>query len=121
MNLYREIIMDHFKHPRNVGSIPDGITQNEVNPLCGDSTTLSLCIQDRRITDAKHITKGCAISIASMSLLTEHIKGKSVDEIQAMTADDMFTLIGTNPGSARLKCVLLPLSTLKTALARGKP
>ena len=115
-DLYRELILDHYKHPRNVGVLTDGIIQEEINPLCGDTTTLSLRVAGGVIIDINHQTHGCALCTASMSLLTEHVKGMTLDAARKLNADDVFAWIGTTPGTARLKCVLLPLATLNHAL-----
>lgn len=119
-DLYRENILDHYKRPRNVGVLADGIIQEEVNPLCGDTTKLSFWVKDGIIVDVRHQTNGCALSTASMSLLSEHVKGMPVDQARRLAPEDIFALLGTAPGTARLKCVLLPLTTLKHALVQVK-
>ena len=86
MALYTETVMDHFTHPRNVGEIPDASGVGEVgNAKCGDIMKMYLKIKDDRIEDAKFETFGCGSAIASSSMATELIKGKTVDEALAVT------------------------------------
>ncbi len=118
-DLYREQILEHSKHPHNSGTLPEPtISHEEHNPLCGDRVRMDLLIEDGVITDVRFKGKGCAISQASASLLTDEIKGKSVDEAKAINKDDLLELIGIplaqNP--VRLKCALLSLKTLKAGL-----
>ncbi|HEU5015036.1 MAG TPA: SUF system NifU family Fe-S cluster assembly protein [Roseiflexaceae bacterium] len=115
-DMYRELILEHNKHPHNVGTLdhPD-VSHEETNPLCGDRIKIDLAIESGIITDVRFVGRGCAISQASASLLTDELKGKSLDEVRALTNDDMLDLIGIplDKNPVRIKCALLPLKTLK--------
>ena len=115
-DLYRELILEHYKHPHNAGTLdqPD-VSHEETNPLCGDRIKIDLAIESGIITDVRFQGRGCAISQASASLLTDELKGKSLDEVRAMSKDDMLDLIGIplDKNPVRIKCALLPLKTLK--------
>ncbi|MFN3373195.1 MAG: Fe-S cluster assembly sulfur transfer protein SufU [Chloroflexus sp.] len=118
-DIYREQILEHARHPRNFGHLPaPTVVREERNPLCGDQIRLELAIADDIITDVRFTGRGCAISQASASLLTEVIKGKSVEEAKHFSKDDLLDLIGIplahNP--SRLKCALLSLKALKAGL-----
>lgn len=118
MELYREIILDHFRDPRNKGHLarPDRVG-NATNTTCGDKLTLELKLdQDGRVSNVAFDGQGCAISQASASLLTEEMIGKSLKEIQAMSKEDVFRLLGgpVNPG--RENCALLILRGKDRAL-----
>src|SRR5437016_5862858 len=118
-DMYREVILDHYKHPHNAGTLehPDS-SHEEHNPLCGDRIRIDLQIADGIITDVRFQGSGCAISQASASLLTDELKGKSLDEARAISRDELLELIGIpldrNP--VRIKCALLPLKALKVGI-----
>ncbi|MBV8171373.1 MAG: SUF system NifU family Fe-S cluster assembly protein [Candidatus Eremiobacteraeota bacterium] len=116
--LYRDFILDHYRNPRNAGTLdnPDA-TFEDLNPLCGDKIRMDLKIDDGVVTDVKFKGRGCAISQASASLLTEQIKGKSLAEINKLGKEDVLANVGINISAARLKCALLGLKVLKSALA----
>ena len=116
--LYRDFILDHYRNPRNAGTIekPDASFE-DINPLCGDKIRMDLSIRDGMVTDVKFKGRGCAISQASASLLTEEIKGKSLAQIEAIGKDEVLANVGINISPARLKCALLGLKVLKLALA----
>ena len=117
MDLYAENILDHFKHPRNAGSLASPTVQNrEENVSCGDDMTIDLLIDDGVIKDLKWQGQGCAISQAAMSLFSEELIGKKLDDAAAMKKDDVLSLLGVPIGARRLKCALLCLHTLKNAL-----
>lgn len=118
-DIYREQILEHARHPRNYGHLPaPTVIREERNPLCGDQIRLELAIVDDVITDVRFTGRGCAISQASASLLTEAIKGKPVAEARQFSKDDLLEIIGIplahNP--TRLKCALLSLKALKAGL-----
>lgn len=132
--LYREVILDHNRSPRNFGEIEDADRVVEgVNPLCGDRMTLYVKLGDGRIADIKFKGSGCAISVASSSLMTERVKGASVEEsirlfeqIHEMltgsgaapeTLDKLAALSGVREYPARVKCASLGWHALKTALS----
>jgi nitrogen fixation NifU-like protein len=118
-DMYREVILDHYKHPHNAGILehPD-VSHEDNNPLCGDRIRIDLQIADGIITDVRFLGRGCAISQASASLLTDEIIGKPVDEVAAFGKDDMLDLIGIplDKNPVRIKCALLALKTLKTGV-----
>ncbi|MDQ6779633.1 MAG: SUF system NifU family Fe-S cluster assembly protein [Candidatus Eremiobacteraeota bacterium] len=116
--LYRDFILDHYRNPRNAGVLdsPDA-TFEDNNPLCGDKIRMDLKLQDGIVQEVRFRGRGCAISQAAASLLTEDIKGKSVSEINQMTKEDILANLGITISPARLKCALLGLKVLKQALA----
>ena len=89
---------------------------HEDNPLCGDELTLQLFVEQDRVKDVKFSGKGCAISIASASLLTEEIKGKSLPEVRKLSGDDIVKMLGIPLGPVRMKCALLCFDALLHAL-----
>ncbi len=116
-DLYRENILDHYKHPRNHGELGNAtITQEEHNPLCGDQLTLYLVVDDDTIKDVRFKGKGCAISQAAASMLTEELVGKTTAEAKLIDKAFVLDLLGIPIGPVRLKCALLSLKTLKAGL-----
>ena len=111
---YREYILDHYKNPRNFGRLehPD-ITHEEDNPLCGDVVGMDFKLKDGVIEDIRFHGRGCAISQASASLLTERIKGLSLEEARSLSRDDVLEELGISISPARIKCALLSLKVLK--------
>ena len=140
--LYQEVILDHGKSPRNFGR-PEAVTgvSNGHNPLCGDTVAIYLAVKDGRVTDIGFEGRGCAISMASASMMTEMLRGKSLDEVQAMFAgfhslvassdpacepgfetpdlDKLIVLAGVREFPMRVKCATLPWHTMKAALDGG--
>ena len=115
-DMYRDYILDHYKNPRNAGELPGATnTYRDSNPLCGDEITMALLIDDDRVQDVRFLGKGCAISQASASILTEEIKGKSLDEVKAIDRQHILENLGIPISPARIKCALLGLKTLKGA------
>jgi nitrogen fixation NifU-like protein len=115
--MYAENILDHYRNPRNFGKIPDAQIKNrEYNPLCGDDYEFHLKLQDGIVVDAKFSGDGCAISKASASLLSEHIKKKSLEEIKKMKLADIVKLLGIEVSTARIKCALLPLIAIQKGI-----
>ncbi|GIU71148.1 MAG: iron-sulfur cluster scaffold-like protein [Candidatus Nitrosocaldaceae archaeon] len=117
-DIYREIILDYYRNPRNYGKIekPD-VSIRDSNPLCGDEIEMQLKFEDGKVVDVKFNGKGCAISQASASMLTEMVIGKTIDEVRKIGKDDILESLGlTNLGPARIKCALLSLKTLKLAV-----
>ena len=115
--LYREAILDHYRHPRNKGHLeaPD-ISYHDHNPFCGDEITIELKIENGKVVEAAFDGRGCAISQASASMMTEEIIGKSLDELREWSKDDILDLLGIEIGPVRLKCALLPLKALKAGV-----
>ena len=116
-DLYRDYILEHYRRPHNFGVL-DGatISQEGANPLCGDRITLQLRVRDGVIDGVGFTGRGCAISQASASLLTDEIKGKPIESAAGMSADDVLELLGIEISPARMKCALLSLETLQGAL-----
>jgi len=114
---YRENILDHYKHPRHHGTLehPD-VTYEDANPLCGDRLRMDFRIADGRIAEVRFSGAGCSISQASASMLCERIEGKTLDEVKALTKDDVLEMLGIELGPVRLKCALLALKTLKAGV-----
>ena len=119
-DLYRDYILEHYRRPHNFGQL-DGATasQEGANPLCGDRITMQLRVRGGVIDGVAFTGRGCAISQASASLLTDDIKGKSVDTAQGMTSGDVLELLGIEISPARMKCALLSLETMQGALGAG--
>lgn len=116
MDIYQEIILDHYQHPRNFGVLADAEIFSLENPSCGDSITMQIKVENNHIKDIAFQGKGCAISQASASLLTEFVKGKTLQEVDNFHKDDILTLLGVELSPARMKCALLPLETLKRVI-----
>ena len=116
MSPYEDLIIDHWRHPRNKGTLenPD-VDVTEANVLCGDVLRLQLKIRGGTVVDAKFDGRGCAISMASASLLTEMIKGRKLEELRKMRDEDLLEALG-GVMKPRLKCALLSLRALRKAL-----
>jgi nitrogen fixation NifU-like protein len=119
-DLYRDYILEHYRRPHNFGVLENATARYEgANPLCGDRITMMLGIRDGRVADVAFTGRGCAISQASASLLTDEVKGKPVEEVAKLTSQDLLDLLGIEISPARLKCALLSLDTLEHALAEA--
>ena len=117
-DLYRDYILEHYRRPHNFGVLEAPTASYEgSNPLCGDRITMMLGISDGVVCEVAFTGRGCAISQASASLLTDEIKGKTVEEVERMTPDNVLDLLGIDISPARLKCALLSLDTVAHALA----
>ena len=121
-SLYREQIIDLYEHPLNFGTLdPNDFSYEEDNPLCGDVIRIDVRLdEEQRIVDVKWSGDGCAISQASASLLTEEIRGLTLDEVKAFPKEQLLELIGVPLSMARVKCALLSLKVLKAG-AYGLP
>ncbi len=136
--LYRDIILDHYKAPRGKEPLERAdVTEEGYNPLCGDEVTLELAVADGAVRGVSVRSRGCSISVASGSLLAEQLRGKSLDEarrvlagFKAMLQDegppdedllgDLAVLEGVKKFPVRIKCALLPWTTLEQALAKAE-
>jgi nitrogen fixation NifU-like protein len=119
-DLYRDYILEHYRHPHNFGVLEAPTASYEgANPLCGDRITMMLGIRDGKVAEVGFTGRGCAISQASASLLTDEIKGKPVADVARMTSRDVLDLLGIDISPARLKCALLSLDTLEHAIAES--
>jgi nitrogen fixation NifU-like protein len=121
--LYREVILDHYKNPRGHGVIegPDAEAEGE-NPLCGDEVSIYVRFGDDgdTIDEVKFSGRGCAISQAATSMLTEMVQGKSATAVATLDKDELLEEIGIPLTPIRLKCAMLGLTTLKVALHKAK-
>jgi nitrogen fixation NifU-like protein len=115
--IYREQILDHSKHPRNKGVLdPADFTFEDVNPLCGDEIRIDVRVKDDRVDEIRFSGRGCAISQAAASMLTEMVVGQPIDEVKALGKDDILDELGVPISPARMKCALLGLKVLKASL-----
>jgi nitrogen fixation NifU-like protein len=119
--LYREVILDHYKNPRGHGVIEPADAEAEgMNPLCGDEVAISVSFDGDRIDDVRFQGRGCAISQAATSMLMEMVKGRTAAEVAVMSREELLEEVGIPLTPIRLKCALLGLGVLKVALHRGK-
>ena len=122
-DLYREVILDHYKNPRGHGVIDDADAHAEgLNPLCGDEVNIYVQFAEdgETIDDVKFSGRGCAISQASTSMLMEMVKGRKANEIAELPKEELLDEVGIPLTPIRLKCALLGLGVLKVALHRAK-
>ena len=117
-DLYREVIIEHYKNPGYRGSLdPHDISFEDENPLCGDQIKIDLRVDESgKVTEAAFDGHGCAISQASADLLLESVIGKTTEEIKLLTKSDILEMLGIELGPVRLKCALLPLKILKAGV-----
>ncbi|QUG42530.1 SUF system NifU family Fe-S cluster assembly protein [Psychrobacillus sp. INOP01] len=136
--LYRRVIMDHYKNPRNKGSIEDGaLTIDMNNPTCGDRIHLTLQVENGKIQNAKFDGEGCSISMASASMMTQAVKGKSVEEALQLSStfsemmlgkdyddsielEDIEALSGVSQFPARIKCATLAWKAMEKGVSEEK-
>jgi nitrogen fixation NifU-like protein len=121
--LYREVILDHYKNPRGHGVMTDADADAEgMNPLCGDEVTIYVRFGEDSdtIDEVKFSGRGCAISQAATSMLTEMVQGKKASEVAVLDKDELLEEIGIPLTPIRLKCAMLGLTTLKVALHKAK-
>lgn len=115
-DFYRDYILDHYRNPRNFGNIENPDAQAEdLNPLCGDQIRIQLKLDDGVISDLKFSGKGCAISQASTSMLTETVKGMKLEDVAKLSKDVVLENVGIGISPTRLKCAMLGLRVLKSA------
>jgi nitrogen fixation NifU-like protein len=117
-DLYRQLIIDRYKNPQHRGHLdPHQIAFEDDNPLCGDHIRVELQVNGQEVVQAAAFEgRGCAISQASADLLMEAVIGKTLDEVKALTKDDLLDLLGIELGPVRLKCALLSLKVLKAGV-----
>ncbi len=116
-DIYRQYILEHYRDPRNHGHLdhPD-VHAADTNPLCGDRIELDLQVADGRVTDVRFSGRGCAISQAAASMLTERIEGATLEELRALRPADILEMLGVEIGPARQRCALLSLRVLHQAI-----
>jgi len=119
--LYQEILLDHYRNPRNAGKLenPD-FSSGESNPSCGDSILIEGRVKNGILTDIRFQGQGCVLSQATASILTEQCKGKNIDKICALNKEFILNLIGMQLGPNRLQCALLPLEALQKGITKYK-
>jgi nitrogen fixation protein NifU and related proteins len=123
-DFYRENILDHYKNPRNAGHLEaPTATAEGVNPLCGDELSIELQVDDGIVTDVRYNGRGCAISQAAASMLSDTIKGRRVGDLAGVGKDDVLEELGIPLTPIRLKCAMLSVGVLKVALNQvtGEP
>lgn len=115
--LYREEILEHYKYPKNRGKLdnPD-ITYFDTNPLCGDECRIDIKLRDNCVQEIKFEAKGCAISQAATSMLTEMVEEKNIEELKKIGKREILSALGLELGPVRLKCALLCLKVLKSGI-----
>ena len=118
MDMYQEIILDHYKYPRNKGKLDDpDIEFRDYNPLCGDEVVIQAKLgKDKVIEDVKFDGRGCAISQAAASMLTESVKGKKIGEAKSITNDEMLGMLVIPISHMRIRCALLALKALQKGI-----
>ena len=118
MDYYREYILDHYRNPRNYGTLeqPDAHAE-DANPLCGDQLAIDLEIDGDRVTQVRFQGRGCAISQASASMLSEMIEGHTIEEVVGLGKNDVLDALGISISPARMKCAFLSLRVLHRSLA----
>lgn len=117
-DLYREAILDHYRRPRNRGELADAqIKFRDTNPLCGDVIEFHIKVDgNNTVQDVRFNGEGCAISQASASMMTQLIKGKSMEWFKQLGKKDVLKMMGIDPGPTRIKCALLPLKVVKAGV-----
>jgi nitrogen fixation protein NifU and related proteins len=114
--IYKENIIDHYKHPHNKGEIEHTNKHRELNTSCGDELTIYIKINNNTIENISFTGHGCAISQASVSMLTDKLKGMTIEEALNLKEQDILTLLGIPISYVRMKCALLSLKTVQGAL-----
>ncbi len=115
-DFYRDYILDHYRNPRNFGRLehPDAAAE-DLNPLCGDEIRIELQLEDGVVSDVRFSGKGCAISQASASMLTEAVKGMKLVDVAKLSKDIVLENVGIGISPTRMKCAMLGLRVLKSA------
>lgn len=114
LEMYQQNILDHYKHPRNFGELPGAEHRAHVaNPLCGDELDFYLVFKDDKVAEVKFTGRGCTISMASASMLSEKLKGMGKSQIEKLTHDDILKLLGVPVNPARMRCATLSLEAVQ--------
>ncbi|KKP70238.1 hypothetical protein A2X44_00830 [candidate division CPR3 bacterium GWF2_35_18] len=120
MDIYKEKILEHYKKPHNYGHLKNPDKSNKaINVSCGDEIEVDLIIKDQKVTEVGFESKGCIISTAMMSMLTDYIKDKKVNQIMKINTKDLQKIIGIDVSPARLKCLLIPLQSIQQAISKN--
>lgn len=116
-DIYREELMEHYKNPQNRGFLEDASDETiQKNPLCGDVITMQLKVNEGKIEDIKFDGDACAVAVASSSILTDTLKGKTLQEAKKFNKDQLLDLLGVELTTSRIKCATLPLEALQNLL-----
>jgi nitrogen fixation NifU-like protein len=117
MNIYKDIILDHYHHPHNQGNLDiSGKSVQVSNPLCGDKIKMTVNFEKNRVKEIKFQGEGCVISTASASMLTDYVKNKSKQELKKLDSKFIIKMLGIDLGMNRIKCAVLPLEALHKLL-----
>lgn len=120
-SLYRQNILDHYKSPHHWGKLTSpNVKADGANPLCGDELHLELNVSGGKISGIAFSGQGCAISIASASMLSDEVVGKTIEQARRLPSSRLLELLGIDPGPSRLKCALLSHATLQKAVEKKK-
>ena len=114
--MYRDELLDLYKNPRNEGRLENGYSAESENPSCGDETEVFVKLEDSKITNIKHQTDGCAICTAATSIVTTKARDMDVEEVRGLDRDWMLDQLGVEISPMRMKCAILGLKTLQSAL-----
>lgn len=119
--LYKEELLDHYRYPRNQGTLSDAtVVTQTLNPSCGDQIELQVLFEGETLLRVRFTGKGCVISQAAASMLTEKIIGLSLEQLEALDKDGMLSLVGIPLGPTRLRCALLSLEAVHRAVGQYK-
>lgn len=118
-SLYRERIIDHYRRPRSQGVLdaPDFSSELD-NPVCGDVARIDVQLEGSTVAAARWSGRGCVISLASASMLTDALIGKQVEELRTLEDEDIYDMLGFRPGPVRARCALLALRVLQEGLCQ---
>ena len=113
-DIYKENILDHYRHPHNSGELKKyTFKHKELNPLCGDEVEIYVKLDaENKVSEVSFIGRGCAISQASASMLTDYVKSKRIEELRSLKRDVILDMLGIRIGVVRMKCAMLSLKTL---------
>jgi nitrogen fixation NifU-like protein len=115
-DFYKEYILDHYRNPRNFGELEaPTATAEDLNPLCGDRIRFDLMVEDGTVTDVRFSGRGCAISQASASMLSENLRGQKLEDVARMSQEAVLENVGIGISPARMKCAMLGLKVVKSA------
>lgn len=117
--MYRDEILDLYKHPRNQGTLENGLSSEGKNPSCGDEVEVFIELdEENNIEDIKHQTDACAIATAGVSIVTEEVKQMSAEEVMELDRDWMIEKMGVEVSPMRIKCAVIGLKTVQSALSK---
>ncbi len=115
-DFYKEYILDHYRNPRNFGELEaPTATAEDLNPLCGDRIRFDLMVEDGKVTDVRFSGRGCAISQASASMLSENLRGQKLEDVARLSQEAVLENVGIGISPARMKCAMLGLKVVKSA------